>query len=108
MLDIAGRREKGHPLAVTDAAQVRHRIRCRRPCQLGEVATGEPCELVGVMTVPAAELAARGGVLQPLIEGGVPLLDAPRPQAVDEHSGAARVTVVDPVNLERRPGLAAT
>jgi len=101
VLDITGRGEKNEGPDGTDPEEMIHSTGRRWPSQLGSVAAGELGKPRRVVAVPAAQLRARRGLLEPLVQVGVGRSDAARPEPVDEDAIAGRpcVVVVDAANL---------
>src|SRR5579884_2289890 len=76
-------------------------VGCRSGLQLGAVTTGELTVPIGLMPVPAAQCVARGHVLQPFVVLEIGLLDAPRPEPIDEYAIApTMVFPIDPFEFD--------
>jgi len=111
VLDVTGSGEENERLDGTDPEEMVDSIRRRWAPQLGSVAAGELGEPLRVVAVPAAQLRARRGVLEPLVEVGVGRFDTARPEPVDEDAiaGTPCVVVVDAADLwltmQRRHGI---
>jgi hypothetical protein len=81
---LLGRIDEGDRALMGTATELVQRF-----CVLGEFVAVSAAELVptfGIMAEPGAQLCARGDLLDPVVEPGVCLADAARPQAIDENS----------------------
>jgi len=109
VLDVAGRGEQDDGSVARDVAQVLHDVARGRVPQLVAIAALEVGEALRFVPIPPAQLVARRDVLRPLVEVGVLLLHAARPEPVDEHPVTTVVAgcVVDAVELDPRMRAAA-
>ena len=88
MLPISGRVDEGDRALLGTAAEIRQPF-----CLLGEFGAVAAAELVptfGIMAEPSAQFRTWRDFLDPLVEPGLRLADAARPQAIDENSCAVR------------------
>ncbi len=95
-----GREKDDVPLAI-EVEQMPDGSRCGKGFELCVVTTGELLEPVYVVTVPAAEVGARRHVLHPLVVPDIALLQATRPEPIDENPATGGTTsLVDAMDFK--------
>ena len=84
VVPVPGRIDEGDRAFSGTATEIGQRF-----CVLGELFAVPAAKLVpmfGIMAEPSAQLCAWGNFLDPVVEPGVRLADAARPQPIDENS----------------------